>query len=245
MAQSKVKAILPSGSELPDSDDTPVDNEEENLLPNLLLFVLNHIWKTHKNWYFGVDMGVYHATGENPRVPVVPDAFLSVGVARFRNDDTRRSYVVWEEEGIVPVLAIELVSWLPGGEYDRKLEIYRKLGILYYVIYNPEYWRRDRHRPFEVYKLIDGEYQLQQGEPFWMPEAGLGLGRYQGDISGQYQEILCWFEADGTRILMMEERSEKFQGEAEKFQGEAEKFQNKAERLAARLRELGEDPTAI
>ncbi|MGD1863352.1 MAG: hypothetical protein ACFB0D_02235 [Phormidesmis sp.] len=116
---------------------------------------------------------------------------------------------------------------------------------IYYVIYNPEYWQRDRHQPFEVYKLIDGSYQLQTGEPFWMPEAGLGIGRYQGDISGRFQEILCWFETDGTRILMMEERAEKFQGEAEKFQGEAEKFKTKAERLAERLRALGEDPDEV
>lgn len=96
-----------------------------------------------------------------------------------------------------------------------------------------------------MYKLIDGSYQLQTGEPFWMPEAGLGIGRYQGDISGRFQEILCWFETDGTRILMMEERAEKFQGEAEKFQGEAEKFKTKAERLAERLRALGEDPDEV
>ncbi|MEH2211736.1 MAG: hypothetical protein V7K84_14090 [Nostoc sp.] len=37
----------------------------------------------------------------------------------------------------------------------------------------------DRHQPFEVYRLVDGSYQLQIGEPFWMPEIGLGIGRGQ------------------------------------------------------------------
>ncbi|CDN09774.1 hypothetical protein RintRC_4452 [Richelia intracellularis] len=54
---------------------------------------------------------------------------------------------------------MQVVSKTPGDEYDKKLEIYGKLGVSYYVIYNPEYWRRDRHQPFEVYKLVDGEYQ--------------------------------------------------------------------------------------
>jgi Uma2 family endonuclease len=75
---------LPTSDELPCSDDTPVDNEDQNLLPNVLLFLLNSIWAQRMDWYFGVDMAVYHLTGSNPRVPVVPDAFLSLGVERKR-----------------------------------------------------------------------------------------------------------------------------------------------------------------
>lgn len=252
MVQSKVKQPLPSGAELPDSDDMPADNEDQNLLPNILLFVLNFIWADHPKCFFAVDMGGYHTANNQPRVPIVPDAFLSMGVDRYKGDTFRRSYVVWEEEDIVPTMAMELVSWSPGGEYDRKMETYRKLGILYYVIYNPNYWQRDRHQPFEVYKLIDGDYKLQIGEPYWMPEAGIGIGRAQSKVGGEQREILSWFESDGTRILTMEERAEKFeneaqkfQGEVQKFQGEAQKFQSKAEKLAARLRELGEDPDSI
>lgn len=47
---------LPTSDELPDSDDTPVDNEEQNFLPNLLLLLLKYIWKTRQDWFFGVDM---------------------------------------------------------------------------------------------------------------------------------------------------------------------------------------------
>ncbi|MHC5721391.1 MAG: Uma2 family endonuclease, partial [Nostoc sp.] len=102
--------------------------------------------------------------------------FLSLGVERRKAGKSRKSYVVWEENNIVPILALEIVSLTPGGEYDKKLDIYTKLGILYYIIYNPEYWQRDRHQPFEVYRLVDGSYQLQIGEPFWMPAIGLGIG---------------------------------------------------------------------
>lgn len=73
---------LPSTADLPCSDDTPVDNEDQNLLPNLLLFLLTTLWATRMDWYFGVDTAVYHTTGVSPKVPVVPDAFLSLGVER-------------------------------------------------------------------------------------------------------------------------------------------------------------------
>lgn len=147
MLQVDPKLQLPSSAELPCSDDIPVDNEDQNLLPNYLLFLLQRIWADRLDWFFAVDMAIYHTTGVNPRVPVVPDAFLSLGVDRKKNGESRLSYVMWEENETPPILVIEMVSQTPGGEYDKKLEIYRKLGVLYYVIYNPKYWQRDRTSP--------------------------------------------------------------------------------------------------
>jgi Uma2 family endonuclease len=219
---------LPTSDELPCSDDTPVDNEGQNLLPNVLLFLLNSIWAQRMDWYFGVDMAVYHITGSNPRVPVVPDAFLSLGVERKKGGKSRRSYVVWEEQEIVPILTLEMVSHKPGGKYDEKLAIYAQLGVLYYVIYNPEFWQRDRHLPFEMYKLVDGVYQLQIGEPFWMSEVGLGIGRCRTVFGNLPQEQLAWFGETGDRYL-----------------SEAEVERQQKDRLARRLRELGEDPDQL
>jgi hypothetical protein len=42
------------------------------------LFVLANLWADRMEWFFGIDMAVYHTTGVDPRVPVVPDAFLSL-----------------------------------------------------------------------------------------------------------------------------------------------------------------------
>ncbi len=64
MVSQPLKATLPSTEELPCSDDTPVDNEDQNLLPNLLLFALTQLWAERLNWFFGVDMAVYHTTNE-------------------------------------------------------------------------------------------------------------------------------------------------------------------------------------
>jgi Uma2 family endonuclease len=229
---------LPSSLELPDSDGMPVDNEDQNFLPNLLLFLLEYLWEDRDDWYFGVDMGIYHTTGVNPRIPVVPDGFLSVGVERRKGGKSRRSYVTWEEHDIVPQLVIEMVSHTPGGEYDEKLAIYAKLAVPYSVIYNPEFWKRDGHLPFEVYKLVNGVYKLQIGEPFWMPEIGLGLGRCQLPNDRLDREILSWYDQTGQRHLNAAE-VEQQRTNIERMRADTEK--QRADRLAQRLRELGED----
>jgi Uma2 family endonuclease len=231
MLSSELSQRLPTSLELPDSDGMPVDNEDQNFLPNLLLFLLEYLWEDRNDWYFGVDMGVYHTTGVNPKIPVVPDAFLSLGVERRKGGKSRRSYVTWEEDDIVPKLVIEMVSHTPGGEYEEKLDIYTKLGVPYYVIYNPEFWKRDGHLPFEVYKLVNGVYRLQIGEPFWMPEIGLGLGRCQMPNDRLNRQILSWYDNNGQR----------HRNAAEVERERADKAQLKAERLAQRLRELGEE----
>ncbi|MBH8552412.1 Uma2 family endonuclease [Nostocaceae cyanobacterium CENA357] len=210
MLQGQRKTTLPSSAELPCSDDIPVDNEDQNFIPNFLLFLLEFIWGNRNDWFFGVDMGVYHTTGVNPRVPVVPDGFLALGVPRRRKNTSRLSYVVWEENDVSPIFVLEVVSQTYGGEYDSKIEIYANLGVLYYVVYNPNFWKRDQHQPFEVYRLVDGKYQIQIGEPFWMPEVGLGVGRYLTQTGGLQREVLYWYNQAGVRYQTPEELLESY-----------------------------------
>jgi hypothetical protein len=158
----------------------------------------------------------------------VPDGFLSLGVERKKGGKSRRSYATWEEGDVVPSFVLEMVSHRPGGEYDEKTELYAKLGVLYYLVYNPEFWQRDRHQPFELYKLESGIYQLQIGEPYWMPEIGLGIGRYPGIVGGLPQEILTWYDKSGDRHLNGEEQA-----------------QQRAERLEQLLRSQGFDPNQL
>jgi Uma2 family endonuclease len=226
---------LPPSTELLDSDDIPVDNEDQNWIPNVLLMLLKNIWMDRTDWFFGVDMGVYHTTGKNVRVPVVPDGFLSLGVVRRKNNKSRRSYVLWEENNIPPTLALEVVSWTPGGEYDEKKAIYANLGVLYYIIYNPEFWRRDGHQPLEVYQLQDGSYQLQSGEPFWMPEIGLGIGRFPEILPNSQEEVLSWFDQKGDRYLRPEEQAAQANAKAIQAEETATKAQVEAAQAKAEI----------
>ncbi len=246
MTSAYIRQSLPSTAELPCSDDIPVDNEDQNLLPNLLLLLLTHLWADRFDWFFGVDMAVYHTTGINPRVPAVPDAFLSVGVERVKDGGSRSSYAVWEEQGVVPRLALEVVSQTPGGEYDRKRDLYAKLGVLYYVVYNPRLWGAGEHEPLEVYRLEAGRYLLQQGEPYWMPEVGLGIGRYQTQFGNAPKEVLTWYDEQGLRHFSGEEqerlRADQEQLRADQAESLLQRERLKRERLEKILRAQGIDP---
>lgn len=236
------RAILPSSAELPCSDDIPVDNENQNFIPNVLRFLLQIIWHDRTDWFYAVNMGVYHTTGAHPRVPIVPDAFLCLGVERRKQSlqgRGRSSYVTWEENYIPPILTLEVVSQTYGGEYDDKMQIYARLGVLYYVIYNPEFWRRDQQQPLEVYKLIEGVYQLQIGEPLWMPEIGLGIGRFHCPTAPVNQEALAWYDATNTRYLLAEERFAQERQRAEQEQQRAEQERQARLDAASRLLSMG------
>ncbi len=222
---------LPSSDELPDSDDKPVDHEIQILIPNLLRLILNRLWGDRSDWFFGVNMGIYHTTGSNPRVAIVPDSFLSVGVPRLKNDKLRPSYILWEENYIVPILVLEIVSQTYGKEYDKKMIDYARLGVLYYVIYNPDYANRDKHERFEVYRLLDGAYQRLEGNPVWMPEIGLGIGSEVGKNDLCEREWLYWYDSQGNRFMTPEE--------------ETLQERQRAEQLEQMLRSLGVDPEQL
>ncbi|PSF37856.1 hypothetical protein C7H19_07685 [Aphanothece hegewaldii CCALA 016] len=189
----------PSAEDLPDSDDTPVDNELQDLIPHLLKDILALIWSERMDWFFGVDMGIYY----DPYEPaIIPDGFLSIGVPRIIDSDLRLSYVLWEEQKL-PILALEVVSHKRRKEYTKKKDFYQEMGILYYVIYNPLRKRKPR---LEVYELQNGKYELLRGEPVWLTEIGLGIGRESGTYMGVPREWLYWYDESGNRHLSPEER---------------------------------------
>jgi Uma2 family endonuclease len=223
------RQCLPSSAELPDSDDTPVDNELQNLIPDLLRSVLAMAWADRVDWFFGVDMGIYF----DYKVPaIVPDGFLSLGVERFAGgEEGRLSYVLWEENGIPPTLVLEVISKTYGGEYERKKESYAELGVRYYAIYSPNRRSHRDRQPLEVYELIDGAYQIMSENPAWFPVIGLGLGRERGVYEGRDREWLYWYNESGKRLLTPAE--------------EAQQANSRVQKLAAKLQELGIDPETI
>jgi hypothetical protein len=110
--------------------------------------------------------------------------------------------------------------------------------VLYYAIYNPDYWRRDRHDAFEVYRLVDGTYQRQAGEPVWMPEIGLGIGREIGTFDRCQREWLYWYNSEGARFPTPDEV-------AQQEQQRVEQERQRTQRLAERLRAMGIDPEEL
>jgi Uma2 family endonuclease len=193
--------LLPTEEDLPDCDEKPVDNELQLLAPMLLRGILSYIWGDRLDWFFGINLGVY-PTINQPAIG--PDAFLSLGVDRVRpNHKLRLSYLVYRE-GVMPQWVLEVVSKKPGGEYEAKFRQYAELGVLYYTIYNPSHYRRDGHEAFEVYRLEQGQYVPQRGNPIWMPELGLGIGHEEGTQDRNRRDWLYWYDEQGDRYSVPE-----------------------------------------
>jgi Uma2 family endonuclease len=227
MLNFNLPRYLPSAEELPDSDETPVDNELQELIPALLKATLLTLWAERMDWFFGIDMGIYYHPDE---LPIVPDAFLSLGVERCYDEELRPSYVLWDEN-VVPILVLEVVSPNYRKEYSVKLDEYAALGVLYYVIYSS---RRRRKPRLEVHKLVHGRYELQQSNPVWLPEIDLGIGCERGNYGGVIREWLYWYDQDGKRYPTPEEQ-------IQQAKQRAQLAEQRSQQLEAKLQALGVD----
>jgi Uma2 family endonuclease len=244
MLEEGIRLPLSAEDYLPDSDEKPVDNELQVLAPVLLRAILSYIWAERFDWFFGVNLGVYY---DPDRPAIGPDGFLSLGVQRVRPDNKLRLSYIVAQELVTPQWVLEVVSKKPGGEYGEKFDRYAAMGVLYYTIYNPSHHRRDKHDVFEVYKLIQGQYVRQQGNPVWMPEIGLGIGLEVGRQEGIKRDWLYWYDTLGNRHLapedvlaqerILREREKLMRREAEAQLAEAEAARIQAEQALAQERQ--------
>src|SRR5262249_19806070 len=144
--------------------------------------------------------------------PLVPDVMLSLDV-QLGDDFSRkenRSYFTWIL-GKPPDVVIEFVSDRRGGEATHKMREYGRLGVTYYVIFDPG-------------NLLKGgvlrRLALRQGsyEPLetpWFPNVGLGLTLWEGRYEGYHARWLRWCEAGGRLIPTGHERADQEQHHAE------------------------------
>jgi hypothetical protein len=107
-----------------------------------------------------------------------------------------------------------------------------------------------------VYKLEGENYQLLEGEPIWLEEIGLGIGKERGVFQGIEREWLYWYDREGQRYLTPEERvqnsetqarearsqAQEARSQAREARSQAQEAQERAKILEAKLRSLGIDP---
>ncbi len=242
MLEQNPLQILPTEFDLPGSDNQPVDNELQLLIPVLLRAILALLWADRNDWFLGVNLGLYY----EPKLPAIaPDGFLSLGVPRVRaNGKLRLSYLLWQEN-VMPQWVLEVVSQTYGSEYDEKLREYANLGVLYYTVYNPNHWQRDKHDPFEVYRLVGGRYVRHPGNPSWMPEAGLGIGVERGTHEGVTQDWLYWYDERGNRYPAPEDEIAFERNRAERAEQQLEAERRSRQNLLEKLRQMGIDPDQL
>lgn len=149
--------------------------------------------------------------------PIVPDVMLSLDV--FAKDPSKKennSYFVWIM-GKSPDVTLEIVSDRRGGEDTSKMRDYARIGIPFYVIFDP-----DRFLSPEVLRTFQLQGRRYQPiDPGWFPEVGLGLKLWDGPFEDWDRQWLRWCDESGEVIPTGREQ---------------------IERLTAQLKALGVEP---
>lgn len=214
-------------SHLITEDDTPVDNIFSERQMHLLVDSLYASWSGPGEGIPFVAMAnvaLYFALHQQP---LVPDALISLDV-QLPEDVWRkenRSYLIWEY-GKPPDVVVEIVSNRKGQEKGRKLAQYARLGIPYYIVFDPYLLLGEQM--LTVYLLREGQYEAS-AQP-WLAGLGLGVTLQPGVYRGVQTTWLRWQDAEGNVLLSGQER--------------AAAERERAERLAAQLRALGIEPEA-
>ena len=226
----------PSVEHLVTEDDTPVDNIFSEKQQRLLTEPLYTSWSSDVPFLALANVGLFHSV----RVPpYVPDVLFSLNAQLPENlfPKSNRSYFVWEY-GKSPDVVIEIVSNREGNEDGDKLLGYARMGIPFYVIYDPEQWLRTEKLRF--YELRGGLYEQLQGEPQLMPSIGLGITLWNGNFEGHQDRWLRWTDLTGNPIATGAERAglEQHRADTEMQRADTEKHRADAQmqRADAELR---------
>ena len=261
------QTFAPDLSHLITEDDTGVDNRYTERQQKLLSVPLFESWEEGKPFEALVDVGVFYRPNNSD--VIVPDFLLSLEVSprELTSAAEDRCYCTWIY-GKPPNLVVEIVSQTPGGELGRKLEIYQRIGVAYYAVFDP--LALLGRRTLRLFQLVGGRY-VELADPCQlMPEIGLGFTLWEGEYLDTTARWLRFANKDGIliptgaeRAHQAEERAEQAENEADRAKNEADRARNEAERakneaerakvraeqserraeeLARRLRDLGIEP---
>ncbi|OUL28756.1 Uma2 family endonuclease [Nostoc sp. 106C] len=235
-------APAPDISQLVIEDDIPVDNFRSEKQQRLLTEVLYTSWLNSPNaeaFIVAANVGVFYSIG---LPPLVPDVFLSLDVTMPEDwrEKKNRTYFIWEF-GKAPDVVIEIVSNREGNELGSKLRDYARMGVGYYVVFDPLQILGDKI--LRTYQLAVRRYV--EMETFWLEEVGLGLTLWEGIFEGKQDIWLRWCDQEGNILPTGAERAQQAEKHAEAAEQRAQSAEQRAEQLAAQLRALGIDPNQL
>ncbi len=207
-------------------DDEPVDNPLSEKHQRLSTRPLHASWTgpgPGRPFLAMANVGMY----ETPKSsPIVPDMFLSLDVdlpSDIRKKGNR-AYTFWRY-GKAPELVMEIVSPTKGSELDKKKDLYERLGILHYVVFDP--WLLLRKQQMVWVFTMDSiskryKEQQQQGNVWWFPTINLGLTLWKGTFERMHATWLRWCYANRQVVPTGEERAQQ-EAEARKREADARK----------------------
>ena len=194
---------IPNIEDLVIEDGKPADNMFVEKEYRLLTEPLYSSWSSPSGSFLAVaNVGLFYAYREPP---LVPDMMLSLGVSTGRDLTLKenQSYFMWVV-GKPPDVVIEMVSDPRGGEDIDKMIAYARIGVTYYVIFDPQNYLHGGL--LRAFGLSQGKYQPIK--PSWFENVGLGLTIWEGEFEFCHEKWLRWCGPDGVVIPTGRERAE-------------------------------------
>jgi Uma2 family endonuclease len=215
-------------------DGEPLESSRHRVVMNLLIRSLKHHWAQRNNFFVGGNMFVYYSSKQVKNRDFRGPDFLVV--LNVESDPTRLGWVVWEENGRYPDVIIELLSDSTEAEdLGAKKRLYEQVfKTKDYFVFHPfkenslQGWHLDSDRGYQPIE------ENSQGW-LWCESLGLWVGNWQGMVEDDNAVWPRFYDEAGNVVLLPEE--------AERQRADTQ--QQRADRLAAKLRELGEDPDAL
>ncbi len=227
-------------------DGESLETNQHRVAMNVLIRSYQQYRADQTNFYVGGNMFIYYSSTQvKNRDFRGSDFFVVLDVDGERG---RLGWVVWEEEGRYPDVIVELMSPSTASvDLGVKKDLYDQVFKTQdYFVYNPfdpnsllGWHRGDTYR-----SIIPDERGW-----LWCEKLGLWLGTWQGTIDRETISWLRFYDSTGALVLLPEELAQQqAESEAQRADSEAQRAESerlRAERLAARLRELGEDPDLL
>ncbi|WP_017324255.1 Uma2 family endonuclease [Synechococcus sp. PCC 7336] len=194
-----------------------------------LLTSLEWLWRDRDDFFAAGNLSIYFSTRQLKTQDFRgPDFFVVLDTER----KPRKSWVVWQEEGLYPHAIVEILSEeTAASDRGEKKQIYQD------VFRTPDYfWFDPDTDEFAGFHLVAGTYcpipPNERGH-LWSEQLGLYLGIHD--------RKLRFFHSDGQLVPTPLEVAISIARERERTEREAER----ARVLADKLRELGVDPDTV
>ena len=174
------------------SDEPPVETELHLEQIMLLIKCLKWLWKDRNDFYAAGNLTVYYSPNQKKSEYFRgPDFFVVLGTER----KTRKSWVVWQEDGKYPNFILEILSPTTANTDREFKNTFRTPDYFWFDPYTLE---------FAGFHLLDGEYQpLEANEQghLWSQQLGLYLGIHEG--------LLRYFTPEEKLVPTPEETAER------------------------------------
>ncbi len=179
--------IVPPPSDLY-SDEPPLETDLHLRQMLLLIACLEWIWNDRQDFYCAGNLTIYYSPNQRKSEFFRgPDFFVVLDTER----KSRKSWIVWEEDGKYPNVIVELLS-RSTADTDRGL----KKQLYQNNFRTPDYfWFDPDSLEFQGFHLVSGEYQpLSPNAQGWLWSQQLQL------FLGIRDRQLRFFTADGELV---------------------------------------------